>query len=143
MPQRRWHLRPPGRRRPAAVGGPQYAGSPLPELHQLPRPHPRLQRGPELSAMRKLILTLAFPILLTAQDTVAPSVDETAGPARGVNHGNYNVIQQWESGYRYSLVGGDVGKYRSDVNFRNGIRLLNSSLSVNSRNGHGKYFDEI
>ena len=90
-----------------------------------------------------LLPALFLPATAEAQDTVAPTTGETVGSPRGENHGNYNVVQRWEAGYRYSLVGGDVGKYRSDVNFRNGIRLLNSSLSVNSRDGHGKYFDEI
>jgi hypothetical protein len=57
--------------------------------------------------------------------------------------GDYNVVQSWEPGYRYSLVGGDEGKYRSDVNYGNGIRLLASYLTVNSRDGHGHWFDEI
>ena len=92
---------------------------------------------------RYLLFSLIFALPAVAQDTIAPTTGETVGPPRGVNHGNYNVIQQWETGYRYSLVGGDIGKYRSDVNYRNGIRLLNSSFSANSRDGHGKYFDEI
>ena len=70
-----------------------------------------------------LLPALLLPAAAEAQDTVAPTTGETVGSPRGENHGNYNVVQQWEAGYRYSLVGGDVGKYRSDVNFRNGIRL--------------------
>ncbi len=57
--------------------------------------------------------------------------------------GDYNIIQSWELGYRYSLIGGDEGKYRSDVNYGNGVRLLSSYLTINSKDGHGKYFDEI
>jgi hypothetical protein len=33
--------------------------------------------------------------------------------------------------------------YRATVNFGNGVRLLGSNLSVQSREGHGKYFDLI
>lgn len=41
-------------------------------------------------------------------------------------------------------VGGNDGKYRSDVNFGNGLRLLSSRLSLNSRaDGHGHFFDEL
>ena len=40
-------------------------------------------------------------------------------------------------------MGGDDGKYRSDVNYGNGIRLLSSYLTVNSRNGRARWFDEI
>ncbi len=38
---------------------------------------------------------------------------------------------------------GNVGKYRSDVNYGNGVRLLSSQLTVNTRKGHGRFFDEI
>ncbi len=78
-----------------------------------------------------------------AQETVAPTTGEQVGATRGENKGNYNVVQSWELGYRYSLVGGNQGEYRSDVNYHDGIRLLSSSLTVNSRDGHGKWFDEI
>src|ERR1700744_2670869 len=69
--------------------------------------------------------------------------DDPVGPAAGENYSKYNITQSWELGYRFASVGGDDGKYRSDVNYRNGIRLLDSSLTVNSKDGHGKWFDEI
>jgi hypothetical protein len=93
--------------------------------------------------MRTFLIPFLLLPALSAQETVAPTVNEQVGPARGVNHGDYNVVQSWEAGYRYSLVGGDEGKYRSDVNFRNGVRLLSSYLTINSRDGHGKFYDEI
>src|ERR1700733_6162257 len=93
--------------------------------------------------MRILLISSLLLPLLNAQETVAPTTGEQVGPVRGENTGDYNIIQSWEFGYRYSLVGGDVGKYRSDVNFGNGVRLLSSYLTVNSKDGHGKYFDEI
>ncbi len=65
------------------------------------------------------------------------------GPARGENSGDYNVVQSWEFGYRFASVGGDQDEYRSDVNYHDGIRLLGSSLTVNSKDGRGKWFDEI
>ena len=43
----------------------------------------------------------------------------------------------------FSRVGGDFGMYRSVENYRNGVRLLGSRLSVNSKDGHGHWFDEI
>ena len=91
---------------------------------------------------RGLIFAVLLPALW-AQDTVAPTTNESVGPARGENTGDYNIVQSWELGYRYALIGGDEQKYRSDVNFGNGIRLLSSYLSVNSKDGHGKLFDEI
>jgi hypothetical protein len=86
--------------------------------------------------MNLLLLTLL------AQQTVAPSV-EAVGPARGRNIGDYNIRESYETGYRFANIDGNVGKYRSDVNFQKGLRLLGTSLTVNSRNGKGKYFDEI
>jgi hypothetical protein len=78
-----------------------------------------------------------------AQDPVAPTRGVQVGKADGADTGNYNVVQSWELGYRFAAVGGDQGKYRSDVNYGNGIRLLGSSLTVNSKDGHGSWFDAL
>jgi hypothetical protein len=77
-----------------------------------------------------------------AQEVVAPT-PEQAGPARGENTGDYNVVESFETGYRFGVVDGSVGTYRSDVNYGNGIRLLSSNLTVNSRDSHGRWFDQI
>ena len=77
-----------------------------------------------------------------AQQVVAPTPDQ-AGSPRGENTGDYNVMESFETGYRFAVVDGSVGTYRSDVNYGNGIRLLSSDLSVNSRDGHGRWFDQI
>jgi hypothetical protein len=93
-------------------------------------------------------MPIRFPILfaavgvLGAQQVAAPT-PEQVGPARGENTGNYNITQSFEIGYRWSLVGGDLGEYRSDVNYRNGLRLLGSNFTMNSKDGHGHYFDSI
>jgi hypothetical protein len=86
---------------------------------------------------------LSAPAALRAQDVVAPTTGETVAAVRGENVGGYNVVQSWELGYRFASIGGDEGKYRSDVNFGNGVRLLSSYLTVNSPDGHGRLFDEI
>lgn len=77
-----------------------------------------------------------------AQQVVAPT-PEQAGSPRGENTGDYNVVNSVETGYRFALVNGNVGTYRSDVNYGNGVRLLGSNLTVNSKDGHGRWFDEI
>jgi hypothetical protein len=79
---------------------------------------------------------------LYAQQVVAPTPDPV-GPARGEDLDNYNITDSFETGYRFGLIDGDLAKYRSDVNYGNGIRLLGSSLSVNSKDGHGILFDQI
>src|SRR5207245_7832383 len=68
---------------------------------------------------------------------------ETVGSARGENMGGYNIVNSVETGYRFADISGNRGKYRSDENFGNGVRLLGGSLSMNSKNGHGGLFDEI
>ena len=93
--------------------------------------------------MRTISLLLIWAGAALAQQTVAPTSDEKVGPLRGENTGDYNIVQSWELGYRLSTVGGNDGTYRADVNYRNGIRLLGSSLTVNSKDGHGRFFDEI
>ncbi|WP_321477651.1 hypothetical protein [uncultured Paludibaculum sp.] len=91
---------------------------------------------------RLSLLLLAGAGLVFAQSPVAPT-DERVGEARGVNYGNYNILQSWEVGYRFRDVDGNLGKYRSDVNYGNGIRLLGSRLAIRSRDGHGGWVDEL
>src|SRR3974390_2942023 len=92
--------------------------------------------------MRTYWILLAACGALAAQQVVAPT-PEQVGSARGENAGNYNITNSFELGYRWVLVGGDDGMYRSTVNYRNGIRLLGSSFSMDSKDGHGHYFDQI
>jgi hypothetical protein len=80
--------------------------------------------------------------LLIAQPNVAPS-SEPVGSTRGDDFGLYNIRQSFEAGYRFRSVGGNEEKFRSDVNYGNGIRLLGSSFSMQSKEGRGKLFDEL
>src|ERR1700690_3884936 len=87
----------------------------------------------------------ALPLLaaaLSAQQPVAPTPDAVGGP-RGENVAGYNIVNSFETGYRFSSIDGNLGEYRSDVNYGNGLRLLSSQLSVHSLDGKGGLFDEI
>jgi hypothetical protein len=92
--------------------------------------------------LTRILLIIAAAAVLQAQQPIAPTT-EPVGPSRGEDKAGYNITNSFELGYRWSLVSGDLGEYRSDVNFGNGIRLLSSSFSMNSKDGHGKYFDQI
>ena len=92
--------------------------------------------------MRKIFTLLALAATAAAQPVIAPG-GERIGPPRGQDVDGYNIVQSFETGYRFHTVGGNEGRYRSDVNFRNGLRLLGSSLSIHSKEGHGRYFDEL
>ena len=78
----------------------------------------------------------------SAQQVVAPT-PEPVGPIRGDNTAEYNIVNSFETGYRWRSIGGSLDEYRSQVNYGSGLRLLGSSLTVNSRDGHGRFFDEI
>jgi hypothetical protein len=93
--------------------------------------------------MRHLLAIVLLVLPLAAQETVAPTTGEPVGVLRGDSAGGYNVVQSWETGYRFAAIGGNRGEYRADVNFGNGIRLFGSSLTINSKDGKAKWFDEI
>lgn len=90
----------------------------------------------------KRIFLFTLAALAFAQPPVAPANEQT-GALRGENSGDYNVIDSFELGYRWATIGGDGGMYNSTVNYGDGIRLLSSSLTVQSRDGHGKLFDHL
>src|SRR5258708_27656217 len=93
-------------------------------------------------SFKAAILLAAIAAAPVAQPVVAPT-PEVVGTARGENWNGYNITNSFETGYRFADVFGNRGKYRSDENFLNGVRLLGSSFSVNSKDGHGGLFDEI
>lgn len=94
--------------------------------------------------MRTLVFATAFCCanLSLAQQPVAPT-QEPVGPTRGDDWQGYNLVNSFETGYRFVSISGNTQQYRANENFGNGIRLLNGFLSVNSKDGHGKLFDEI
>lgn len=94
--------------------------------------------------MRWWLAVVAFliPLASFAQPTVAPTA-ETVGTARGDDWLGYNIRQSFEVGVRFLDVDGSREKYRSDVNYRNGLRLLSSRLEVHSKEGRGRFFDDL
>jgi hypothetical protein len=90
--------------------------------------------------MRYLILFIS--IAAAAQETVAPT-PEQAGSPRGEGWNNYNIVNSFETGYRFATEGGNLDTYRSAVNYGNGVRLLSSYFAMNSKDGLGRWFDSI
>lgn len=62
---------------------------------------------------------------------------------RPVHSGNYWITSSIELGARGLSVDGNRDKYRSDVNYRAGFRLFESSLLVRSDPGKGILFDSL
>jgi hypothetical protein len=94
------------------------------------------------NTLQRTLLSIALASAGIAQQTVAPTSDPV-GPPRGDSLDGYNIVNSFELGYRFFTPGGNMDTYRSTVNFGNGIRLLGSSLTINSREGHGHFFDEL
>jgi hypothetical protein len=89
-----------------------------------------------------ILLAITGAATLPAQQVMAPSAEQV-GSVRGEDLGTYNITDSFELGYRFASVFGNDGLYRSDINFGNGLRLLGSTLTIDSKDGHGKYFDEL
>jgi hypothetical protein len=94
-------------------------------------------------AAKRLALLLPFLFsLCQAQVPIAPT-GETVGPVTGDNWTDYNIVNSFETGYRLLSLSGNQDQYRSMENFGNGIRLFSSFLSLTSKDGHGKLFDNL
>ena len=92
--------------------------------------------------IRILFFATVVPRLGFAQPTIAPT-SEPVGAARGDDLSDYNIVDSFETGYRFRTFGGSFDQYRSTVNYGDGIRLLSSFFTMNSKDGHGRFFDEI
>ena len=92
--------------------------------------------------MKTLIIAVLMAGAGCAQQVVTPT-QVPVGPPSGDNTPDYNIVNSIETGYRWISVGGDPEEYKSQVNYADGVRLLGSSFSMFSRDGHGKFFDEL
>ena len=73
----------------------------------------------------------------------SPSTTTTSAAPADDNLGNYNVVSSLELGVRGLSVSGSDDKYRSDLNYRSGVRLFDSSFFLRSKEGSGGPFDEF
>jgi hypothetical protein len=89
-----------------------------------------------------ILIATAAAVTLPAQEVLAPT-PEQVGSTRGENVGDYNITDSFEFGYRFATVFGNDGLYRSDIDYGNGLRLLGSTLTIDSKDGHGRLFDEL
>ena len=61
----------------------------------------------------------------------------------GEDAGDYTVIRSIEFGYRGLSVDGDLNKYQSDLNYKAGPRLFDSTFLMKSKDGKGDLFDTL
>ena len=90
-------------------------------------------------------LTIAHAQQPSASPTPSPNKnDYSETPAEtGEKAGDYTVISSVEFGYRGLRVDGDLNKYQSDLNYKAGPRLFDSSFLLKSTNGESGLFDSL
>ena len=99
-----------------------------------------------------LVVVLSFGVVAAQQPSPSPTPkqsDSTAKPDgpnapvdAGENAGNFMLVSSIEFGYRGLSVDGDHNKYQSDLNYKAGPRLFDSSFLLKSREGEtGGLFD--
>jgi len=60
-----------------------------------------------------------------------------------VTVGGYRVTSTTEFGFRFRRLDGSELKYNSDLNYKQGFRVFDSSILFESDSGRGKYFDSL
>ena len=94
-----------------------------------------------------LVLMLLAGVAIAQTPTPTPKKSDAKKPATtteaGEDAGNYNIISSIEFGYRGLRVDGDQNKYRSDLNYKAGPRLFDSSFLMRSKDGKGGLFDTL
>ncbi|MGQ0762102.1 MAG: hypothetical protein ACT4OT_08815 [Acidobacteriota bacterium] len=76
-----------------------------------------------------------------AKPTKTESVPTSA--TTGEDAGDYTMTSTLEFGYRGIHVGGDVNKFKSDLNYKAGPRLFDSSLLLQAKDSKGGFFDSL
>lgn len=87
----------------------------------------------------KLVVTLLV-VLGIALGALVVRAQSTA-PADGKTFGDYTLTTEAELGVRFLGKDGNFNKYRSDLNYGRGFRVLNYDFLARSKDGKGKAFD--
>src|SRR5687767_14282222 len=94
-----------------------------------------------------LVMMATAALVAAQQPSPSPSPqksDSSGTPTEsGEAAGDYTVISSVEFGYRGMSVVGDHNKYQSDLNYRTGPRLFDSSFLLRSTNGEGALFETL
>jgi hypothetical protein len=94
-------------------------------------------------------LVLIFAVMVSLTITIqaqqpapspSPAGDGATTTETPDGMGSYDVISSIEFGYRGLIVDGDHKKYQSDLNYKAGPRIFDSSFFMRSKNGDGGLF---
>lgn len=88
------------------------------------------------------LLAMAVVAQQLSPSPSAPASGSTDTPTeQGEKAGDYTAIGSVEFGYRGLSVDGDLNKYQSDLNYKAGPRLFDSSFLLRSSEGKGSLFE--
>jgi hypothetical protein len=101
-----------------------------------------------------LVLLMAAGAAIAAEPTPTPTPKksdakkagppaETTSAQTGEDTGDYTITSSIEVGYRGLRVDGNLNKYKSDLNYKAGPRLFDSSFLMRSKDGKGGLFDTL
>ena len=92
-----------------------------------------------------VVLMMALGLVVAQQPSPSPAPKKSESsdtPAEtGEAAGDFTVISSLEFGYRGLRVDGDLNKYQSDLNYKAGPRVFDSSFLLRSREGKGDLFE--
>ena len=93
-----------------------------------------------------LVMVLSVTMVAVAQQSSpspAPTKSDSSDtpPDQGEKAGVYTAVGSIEFGYRGLSVDGDFNKYQSDLNYKAGPRLFDSSFLLKSSDGKGSLFE--
>lgn len=102
---------------------------------------PRVLPGLVLS----LLCFAGVVIAQTPSPSATPKKSETPSPSSntGDNAGDYTVTGSIEVGYRGLRLVGDVNKFQSDLNYKAGPRLFDSTFLMRARDGKTSLLDNL
>ena len=88
-----------------------------------------------------LMATLCLAFI---NSTAAAQTAATTPPANEeVIWKGYKLVSTVEAGWRFRRVSGSELKYRSDLNYKQGMRSFDTNIVLESESGKGKYFDSL
>ena len=82
-------------------------------------------------------------LLSPSSEKIRRNQGRSSSVEAGEDAGDYTVISSIEFGYRGLSVDGDLNKYQSDLNYKAGPRLFDSSFLMKSKDGKGELFDTL
>src|SRR6266576_5455234 len=108
------------------------------------------------SKTRSILAAVALSLFVLASMTRAQQPTPSQTPQKspeaktepstvegGEGAGDYSIISSLEFGYRGLRVDGDLNKYQSDLNYKAGPLLFDSTFLMRSKDGQGDFFDTL